>query len=397
MARGGGGRRRTYARDANGRFASTPGGGLGAARKAARSTSGARGTLAARSSLKASRAKLRAKDPADQRLSTTLSARAQKGAVTRGNKALRAAKAASQRTAVGRSGVSTISQKRSPVMKATVLGGGKKVPAIDRPGSMANTLRQTMQALAKADAQRIREVESITGQKVRAPRRAPAGEGATVRAPGRRSVSGTLGDNLKKLAQSDARMMRGIGEIVRDATPKVSGRKGGKAIGGGKKALPQGEDVGLAKKIKTKKPTKSGKVDLTDAGFTRRLSRAKASLKRARDEYKARGSSMYDIAARKRVQMLESAVGALSEARKTVRDATVPASKIKTTDKMIIDNYNKNLSATKRKAASTPWRIRNTTAPRLTPSQKASATRAKNKAAKEAEQLRRWEQSRRRP
>jgi hypothetical protein len=282
-------------------------------------------------------------------------------------------------------------------MKATVLGGGKKVPAIDRPGSMANTLRQTMQALAKADAQRIREVESITGQKVRAPRRAPAGEGATVRAPGRRSVSGTLGDNLKKLAQSDARMMRGIGEIVRDATPKVSGRKGGKAIGGGKKALPQGEDVGLAKKIKTKKPTKSGKVDLTDAGFTRRLSRAKASLKRARDEYKARGSSMYDIAARKRVQMLESAVGALSEARKTVRDATVPASKIKTTDKMIIDNYNKNLSATKRKAASTPWRIRNTTAPRLTPSQKASATRAKNKAAKEAEQLRRWEQSRRRP
>jgi hypothetical protein len=123
-------------------------------------------------------------------------------------------------------------------MKATVLGGGKKVPAIDRPGSMANTLRQTMQDLAKDDAQRIREVESITGQKVRAPRKASAGEGATVRASGRRSVSGTLGDNLKKLAQSDARMMRGIGEIVRDATPKVSGRKGGKSIGGGKKALP---------------------------------------------------------------------------------------------------------------------------------------------------------------
>ena len=272
MARGGGGRRRTYARDANGRFASTPGGGLGAARKAARSTSGARGTLAARSSLKASRAKLRAKDPADQRLSTTLSARAQKGAVTRGNKALRAAKAASQRTAVGRSGAGTISKKRSPVMKAKMLGGGKKIPAIDRPGSMANTLRQTMQALAKADAQRIREVEAITGQKVRAPRKDPAGEGATVRAPGRRSVSGTLGDNLKKLAQSDARTMRGIGEIVRDATPKVGGSKKG-ALNGASKTLPQGGES------ENPKPT-SKRVSPKSDGRVWQLTQGRDSLRK---------------------------------------------------------------------------------------------------------------------
>lgn len=92
MAKGGG-KRRAYVRDSNGRFASTPG---GAAKKAAKSTSGRASTLGARTSLKKSRAKARAIDPADQRLSTALSARAQKGAVTRGNRKLTAAKSAAQ-------------------------------------------------------------------------------------------------------------------------------------------------------------------------------------------------------------------------------------------------------------------------------------------------------------
>lgn len=94
MARGGS-KRRTYVRDANGRFASTPGGGsksLAAARKAARPTSGRKGTLQARTSLKKSRNKLASHDPADQRLTTALSVKAQKGAVTRGIKKLNAAK-----------------------------------------------------------------------------------------------------------------------------------------------------------------------------------------------------------------------------------------------------------------------------------------------------------------
>lgn len=94
MARGGG--RRTYVRDSAGRFASTPGGGLGAARKAARSQSGRTSTLAARSSLKRSRAKLAAKDRADETLQGTLSTRAQKGAVTRGNRKLAGAKVAAR-------------------------------------------------------------------------------------------------------------------------------------------------------------------------------------------------------------------------------------------------------------------------------------------------------------
>lgn len=89
MARGG---RRTYVRDSRGRFASTPGGGAQAKG----------GTLSARSSLKKSRSKLASKDSADQSLRGTLSRRSQKGAVTRGSKVLKEAKASSRaRLAVG--------------------------------------------------------------------------------------------------------------------------------------------------------------------------------------------------------------------------------------------------------------------------------------------------------
>jgi hypothetical protein len=83
--------RRSYTRDARGRFASTPGGG---ARKAvklpapARRTVGSkpqkrRGLLIQRSAAAASKRKLKGLDPADQSLSGSLKLRAQKGAVTR--------------------------------------------------------------------------------------------------------------------------------------------------------------------------------------------------------------------------------------------------------------------------------------------------------------------------
>ena len=235
MAKGGG-KKRSYVRDGNGRFASTPGGGKSAALKG--------GTLSKRSSLKGSRAKLKAKDAADPSIRNTLSTRAQKGAVTRGNKALRAAKAASQRTAVGRSKAGTVAKGKKPsVLKATVLKPqAARVPASQRPGSMTSTLRATMGALAKADAKRIREVESITGQKVKptaAGAKAGREAGARVRAAAKGGkVSDTLRAGLRELAQSDARTMRGMAGIVRDATPKVSGGKGGKALKGAKKALP---------------------------------------------------------------------------------------------------------------------------------------------------------------
>jgi hypothetical protein len=104
MARGGrAGKKRTqYVRDASGRFASAPGGGKkatpSAVRKAARAAALKGGTLAARTSLKKSKAKLAAIDKADETLKTTLSRRAQKGAITRGNKNVRKAISSSRKT-----------------------------------------------------------------------------------------------------------------------------------------------------------------------------------------------------------------------------------------------------------------------------------------------------------
>lgn len=156
MARGGG--RRTYIRDANGRFASTPGGGsksLAAARKAARPTSGRRGTLQARTSLKKSRAKLAGKDPADQRLSTALSTRAQKGAVTRGSKALKTAKADSRaRISGGRKGV----VNKPKGLKAGTLSAAKGAPqekAIDKTSRGSG-----IQAIPRADLKRYRMLQN---------------------------------------------------------------------------------------------------------------------------------------------------------------------------------------------------------------------------------------------
>jgi len=105
--------RRNYTRDARGRFASTPG---GSARKAvklpapARRTAGSkpqkrRGLLIQRGSLASSRRKLAAKDPADQSIKGTLSRRSQKGAVTRGKKALAAAQQSGRIRLGARSGL----------------------------------------------------------------------------------------------------------------------------------------------------------------------------------------------------------------------------------------------------------------------------------------------------
>ena len=146
----------------------------------------------------------------------------------------------SKRKGVTGSGVRTA----APVVDATPMGRPQQqVPASQRPGSITSTLRSTLQSLAKADAARIREVEAITGQKVRAPRKPPAGSGATVRAPGRGSVTGTLGDNLRSLAQSDARYIRELDALTRPgASGALPGSSGGRRrVSGGKsgaKALP---------------------------------------------------------------------------------------------------------------------------------------------------------------
>lgn len=86
--------RRTYNRDARGRFASTNSSGTPKPRRGALKPGG--GTLKARTSLGRSRAKLAAKDPADRSLRGALSRRSQKGAVTRAKGALREAKKAAR-------------------------------------------------------------------------------------------------------------------------------------------------------------------------------------------------------------------------------------------------------------------------------------------------------------
>ena len=138
MAKGG---KRTYARDGNGRFASTPG---SAAKKAAKSTSGRASTLGARTGLKGSKAKLRAKDKADQTLQNTLSTRAQKGAVKRGSRKLAAAKTAAQaRIGGGRKGV--IGMPKG--MKNRQLAGRIDGPVKTASGSTKRALKRTGKTL----------------------------------------------------------------------------------------------------------------------------------------------------------------------------------------------------------------------------------------------------------
>lgn len=114
---------RTYKRDARGRFSSTG---------ASRSGRTGGGTLAARTSLRKSRAKLAGKDAADTSVGGTLSRRAQRGAVTRGEKRLKEVRKAST--------VKMQGMKRS----GTIAKGGRRSAPPRRPGSgPANSVRRT--------------------------------------------------------------------------------------------------------------------------------------------------------------------------------------------------------------------------------------------------------------
>jgi hypothetical protein len=141
MARGGSrGRRTSYVRDNSGRFASTPGGGppkrsTPASRRAARAKVTG-GTLGARSSVRRSRAKLAAKNPADRSLRGSLSLRAQKGAVTRGANRLGKVRAASTVRMAGKG-------------PAGVIRGGRKVVAkpVAAPKSSVRVIRPNRPAM----------------------------------------------------------------------------------------------------------------------------------------------------------------------------------------------------------------------------------------------------------
>ena len=241
MARGGKGRSgRRYVRDAKGRFASK---GAGATARGGRLKT-ASGKKRATQTMKASGAKTAGtiskpkglKPQSGQKLKTGVAASRLKAT----NAKMGDRPALAQANIKGRSSGRAKTAKRSE----TTVMGSSKVPAAQRPGSMTSTLRSTLRNLAQADARRIREIEAITGQPVRAPRRAPAGQGATVRAPGRRSISGTLRDNLRGLAQSDARTTRGMADLVKSKPAGVI--KGGTS----RKALPAAKPAAAAKPAK---------------------------------------------------------------------------------------------------------------------------------------------------
>jgi hypothetical protein len=317
MARGGrSGKKRTqYVRDAQGQFASTPGGGKkatpSAVRKAAKAATLKGGTLAARTSLRKSRAKLKGIDKADPTLQTSLSKRAQKGAVTRGSKNLTKTIKSSRTRLIGAKPnantikkkrpasmahvlkdvtrsmspddaqrvlgkkplakrkinatvkTSTIKKKRSPILEAKPL----QKPAAERPGSMTSILKNTLRTLAQADAQRIREIESITGQKIKPikQRAAAIAAGDRVRSTVKGGkVADTLRAGLRELAQSDARTMREMSKIVKDATPKVAGAKERGKVKGSTKP----------KALTSAKLSKIKKVQLDKAAFDVRFREA---------------------------------------------------------------------------------------------------------------------------
>lgn len=236
--------RRTYSRDARGRFASSGSAKPKAKAKPAPTTAGNRLT----------------RDNAGR-----ITSIGGDGATSRGGR-LRTASGNHRATQVAkiRGGIPSgvVSRggkprgpKRPPVVTPEVMGPGAPGPgrmprAADRPGSMTHTLRNTLRELARADAQRLREIESITGLPIGKP---PSGsQGGT--AAGQRirdtarggSVAQTLGTALRELAQSDARTMREMDQLIKDATPKLpGGSKGGgrRRVGGsngGQRRLPGG-------------------------------------------------------------------------------------------------------------------------------------------------------------
>lgn len=240
---------RTYKRDSRGRFASggggsrpsRPSGPASPAKSRAKGSKPAkvRGSLPARRKVAAAKGKLAAMDAADQSISAVNRRRGLKGSVTKARKALAAAKQAGTKrlAAMTVQGRIRPGRKRPPtVLTPEVMppaGGarGGRVPASQRPGSITNTLRSTLRQLAQADAQRIREIEAITGQPVKAPARGGTEAGNRVRQAARGGkAADTLRAGLRELAQSDARAAREMARIVDAATPKLSGGKGRRAI-----------------------------------------------------------------------------------------------------------------------------------------------------------------------
>jgi curved DNA-binding protein CbpA len=198
MARGGG-RRTTYVRDNSGRFASTPGGGppkrsTPASRRAAAKKDGALkgGTLAARSQLRASRAK-----------TTPAASRQQRGAVTRASRRLASAVAASKRQGPAMPGV-----LRGTTAKRAKADAGKAFTrAYDTARAKGKSLSDAYSSASKDRKAKLTKQFLSSGKKKEAkkttkPARATAKKKAEAPA---RSAAKTTKKEAAKAAPTDTR------------------------------------------------------------------------------------------------------------------------------------------------------------------------------------------------
>jgi hypothetical protein len=196
-----------------------------------------RGLVTQRAAVRRSAAKLKGLDVSGS-YSGAMKQRGQRAAVTRAANRLQAAQQSGRRRLQAGARQGVVRPGKGPRVMNPEVMPRDRVPASQRPGSMTSTLRGLMRGLAQADARRIREVEGITGQRVTMPS-TPSGAGARVRATAKGGkVADTMRAGLRELAQSDARTIREMENIIRGDTPKVAGAKGGKALRGDKKALP---------------------------------------------------------------------------------------------------------------------------------------------------------------
>lgn len=128
-----------------------------------------------------------------------------------------------------------------PARKVEVVDAQVMNPSRPRgQGSMTSALRSTLRELAQSDARFIREIEAITGQKIKVPRNTNTPKPALSGSGGRTGkVSDALRANLRELAQSDARRMREMAEIL--TPPKLPGGSSSRSVSGGsgkQRALP---------------------------------------------------------------------------------------------------------------------------------------------------------------
>jgi hypothetical protein len=232
---------RTYKRDARGRF-SSGGGSTGGGSKGKGLKRGRAQLAEARGKVQRAKGKLAAMDPADQTIKSSLSKRAQRGAVTKAEKRLATVK----RTAVIKTRRVTGTIGKPKELKPGALKPRPQVAQVStmpgpsaKPPRIADTMRETMRALAQSDARFYRSLEKDFGIKVKVPK---TNEAATISraniqsaASNTKSASQTLRAGLRELARSDAQRLREIQDIARStggSRSKLSGGKSNKQVKG---------------------------------------------------------------------------------------------------------------------------------------------------------------------